>query len=98
MLILTMLISSILAITNVTITESIDGQTYDADWLTVRAIIENENEIPDSVHYSLNGEPVIQMPRLNTDWPTYMQNQTRNGFSESPGPTDASILWTAPVT
>ena len=98
MLVFSFLLSLVLSTTNVTITEPVDGDTYNGDWLTVRAIVENENELPDSVHYTLNGEPVIQIPRLNTDWPTYMQNQTRNGFSESPGPTDATILWTAPVT
>jgi len=98
MLISFMLISCLITATGVSIIEPVDGETYSGDWLTVRAIIENENVVPDSVNYSLNGEPVLQIPRLNTDWPTYMQNQTRNGFSESPGPTDASILWTAPVT
>lgn len=98
MLLVTFLISSILATTSVTITEPVDGESYDGDWLTVRAIVENENELPDSVHYTLNGSTVEQIPKLNTDWHTYMQNDTRNGFSESPGPTDASILWTAPVT
>lgn len=98
MIIHSFLISVALSTTSVTITEPVDGDIYNGDWLTVRAIIENENELPDSVHYTLNGEPVIQIPRLNTDWPTYMQNQIRNGFSESPGPTDSTILWTAPVT
>ncbi len=84
--------------TNLTITEPIDGETYNGDWLTVRAIVENENEMADSVHYSLNGQPVVQIPRLNTDWYTYMQNDLHHGFSESPAPTDNTILWTAPVT
>lgn len=98
MLIFSLLITIVLSAPGVTITEPVDGESYNGDWLTVRAIVENENEIPDSVHYSLNGEPVIQIPRLHTDWPTYMQNDIRNGFSESPGPTDSNILWTAPVT
>ncbi|MCD4849090.1 MAG: PQQ-binding-like beta-propeller repeat protein, partial [Candidatus Aegiribacteria sp.] len=50
------------------------------------------------VQYSLNGQPVIQIPRLNTDWYTYMQNDLHHGFSESPAPTDNTILWTALVT
>jgi outer membrane protein assembly factor BamB len=82
----------------VNITEPVDGETYDGDWLTVRAIVENENEIPEVVQYSLNGQPVVQIPRLNTDWYTYMQNDLHRGFSESPAPTDNTILWTAPVT
>ena len=69
MLLSTLLISTFLLTTSVTITEPVDGDTYDGDWLTVRAIVENENELPDSVHYTLNGETVIEIPRLNTDWP-----------------------------
>ena len=80
------------------ITEPVDGETYDGDWLTVRAIVENENEIPEYVQYSLNGQPVVLIPRLNTDWYTYMQNDLHHGYSESPAPTDNTILWTAPVT
>ncbi|MCD4776711.1 MAG: PQQ-binding-like beta-propeller repeat protein, partial [Candidatus Aegiribacteria sp.] len=83
---------------NLTITEPVDGEIYNGDWLSIRAIVENENEPPDSVHYTLNGEPVIQISRLNTDWPTYMQNYQNHGYSESPAPTDNTILWTAPVT
>ena len=94
-----MILTAILiSTTSLTITEPVDGETYDGDWLTLRAIVENENEIPDSVHYSLNGEPVIQVLRLNTDWYTYMQNDLHHGYSESPAPTDNTILWTAPVT
>lgn len=98
MLLSTFLTCSVILTTSVAITEPIDGDTYDGDWLTVRAIVENENELPDSVHYTLNGEPVIQIPRLNTDWPTYMQNYQNHGYSESPAPSDNTILWTAPVT
>ncbi len=93
-----LLASILISTTNLTITEPVDGETYDGDWLTVRAIVENENEIADSVHYSLNSQPVIRIPRLNTDWYTYMQNDVHHGYSESPAPTDNTILWTAPVT
>ncbi|MCD4706554.1 MAG: PQQ-binding-like beta-propeller repeat protein [Candidatus Sabulitectum sp.] len=98
MLIVSLLITAFLSTASVTITEPVDGETYSGDWLTLRAIVENENEVPDSVLYILNGEPVIQIPRLNTDWPTYMQNDLHHGYSESPAPTDNTILWTAPVT
>ena len=94
----TLLVAILTSTTNLTITEPIDGETYDGDWLTVRAIVENDNEIPDSVHYSLNSQPVIQIPRLNTDWYTYMQNDLHHGYSESPAPTDNTVLWTAQVT
>jgi len=97
-ILLLVLIGTSLAVENVAITEPQDGATYDGDWLTVRAIVENDNELPDSVHYSLNGDPVILIPRLNTDWYTYMQNDLHHGYSESPAPTDNTILWTAPVT
>ncbi|NOQ23715.1 MAG: PQQ-binding-like beta-propeller repeat protein [Candidatus Aegiribacteria sp.] len=94
----TILTVILISVTNLTITEPVDGETYDGDWLPLRAIVENENEIPDSVHYSLNGQTAALIPRLNTDWYTYMQNDQRNGYSESPAPHDATILWTAPVT
>lgn len=98
MSVIAFLISSILATTRVAITEPVDGETYLSDWLTIRAIVENDNELPDSVHFSLNGEPVIQIPRLNTDWNTYMANDCRLGYSESPAPHDNTVLWTAPIT
>ncbi len=88
----------VISATGVNITEPVDGETYNDDWLTVRAIVENENEIPEYVHYSINGQSVVQIPRLNTDWYTYMANDLHTGFSESPAPTDDTILWTAPVT
>lgn len=92
------LVLSILSVSSVTITEPLDGETYDGDWLPLRAIVENENEVPDSVHYSLNGQTTVLIPRLNTDWYTYMANDCRLGYSESPAPHDNTVLWTAPVT
>lgn len=91
-------VSSLLASISVSIVEPLNGESYDGNWLTVKAFIENENEVPDSVSYTLNAVFCAQIPRLITDWPTYMQNQTRNGFTESAGPSDESVLWTAPVT
>ena len=98
MLFVTLLTAVLISATNLTITEPADGETYNGDWLTVRAIVENDNEVPDYVEYSLNGQPVMQIPRLNTDWYTYMQDDLHRGYSESPAPTDNTILWTAPVT
>ena len=92
------LLSSLIASTSVSIVEPVDGETYNGDWLTVRAIAENDNEMPDSVHYTLNGGSRVLIPRLSTDWPTYMQNYQNTGFSESPAPLTDEILWTAPVT
>ena len=94
----TILTAILISTTSLTITEPVDGETYDGNWLPLRAIVENENEVPDSVHYSLNGQTAVLILRLNTDWYTYMQNDLRNGYSESPAPHDATILWTAPVT
>ncbi len=37
----------VISATGVNITEPVDGGTYNGDWLTVRAIVENENEIPE---------------------------------------------------
>ncbi|MCD4706880.1 MAG: PQQ-binding-like beta-propeller repeat protein [Candidatus Sabulitectum sp.] len=97
MLVCTLMTSIFIFTTSVEITEPVDGETYNGDWLTVRAVVENENEIPDSVHYTLNGEAAIQIPRLNTDWYTYMQNDLHHGFSESPAPHEPTVLWAAPV-
>ncbi|MCD4846741.1 MAG: PQQ-binding-like beta-propeller repeat protein [Candidatus Aegiribacteria sp.] len=94
-----MILTAILiSVTNLTITEPVDGETYDGDWLPLRAIVENENELPDSVHYNLNGQTAVLIPRLNTDWYTYMQNDLHHGYSESPAPHDNTVLWTAPIT
>ena len=90
-----LLTSLLISTTSLTIVEPMDGETYNGDWLPLRAIVENENELPDSVHYSLNGASVVPVPRLNTDWPTYMQNYQNIGYSESPAPTDNTILWSA---
>ena len=98
MLFVTLLTAAMIFATSLTITEPVDGETYNGDWLTVRAIVENNNEVPDYVQHSLNGQPVLQIPRLDTDWYTYMQNDLHHGFSESPAPIDNTILWTAPVT
>ncbi len=98
MLVIAFTISFVLSATSLTITEPTDGETYDGDWLTVRAIVENSNMLPDSVCYSLNGSLIVPVPRLNTDWYTYMQNDLHNGYSESPAPLDNTIFWTAPVT
>ena len=98
MLIDILLIAFAFSTTSLTITEPVDGETYNGDWLSIKAIVENENEIPENVRYTLNEQPLIEIPRLNTDWYTYMANNLRTGFSESPAPTDNTILWTAPVT
>ncbi|MCK5134083.1 MAG: PQQ-binding-like beta-propeller repeat protein [Candidatus Sabulitectum sp.] len=97
MLFSTFLTCIFLQTTGVTITEPVDGDTYDGDWLTVRVILENENELPDSVHYTLNEGPVIQIPRLNTDWYTYMGNDSHTGHSESPAPLNANMLWSKDI-
>ena len=94
----TILAVVLISTTNLTITEPVDGETYDGDWLPLRAIVENENEVPDSVHYSLNGQAYVLIPRLNTDWYTYMANDCRTGYSESPAPYDNTILWTAQIS
>jgi outer membrane protein assembly factor BamB len=93
---LILVLASISAV-SVDIAEPEDGETYDGDWLSLRAIVQNDNEIPDSVHYSLNGGQVTLVPRLSTDWPTYMQNYANNGYSNTPGPASGTVLWSAPV-
>lgn len=92
-----LLVTAILAVTDVSITEPADGGTYNGDWLTVTAIVQNENEIPDSVHYSLNGDAVVSIPRLNTDWYTFRGNDLHTGYCESPGPSAYSNFWKASI-
>ena len=98
MLTVTLFINILFSVAAVTITAPIDNEIYTTDLLTIRAIVENDNILPDSVHYSLNGESVIAIPKRNTDWYTYMANDNHTGCSESYAPTDNSILWTAPIT
>ena len=97
-ILLIILVGSSWAIEKVEIREPVDGNIYNGDWLTLRAIVDNDNELPDSVHFSLNEQPVLPVPRLNTDWYTYMANDHHTGYSESPAPLDNTVLWTAPVT
>lgn len=65
--------------------------------LNVRAVLDFENLMADQVVFFLNGAPAVEMPRLNTDWYTYMQSDLHHGFSESPAPQEPEILWTAAV-
>lgn len=96
---LSIILFVLLSVVNVDIVEPEHCMDYNLDQLPgLRVIVENENEIPDSVSYSLNGEPFVQISRLNTDWPTYMQNYQNHGYSESPAPLTNEILWTAAVT
>lgn len=92
------LLASILGVTGLVITEPIQGQTYTGDWLSIRAIVENDNQPPDSVVCVLNEGSHVAVPRLSTDWYTYMANNEHTGFSQSPAPLDDTVLWTAPVT
>ncbi len=99
MLISVILVVITLSSTHLVITEPVDGEYYNfGESLNVRAMAEVIYEMPDSVHYSLNAEPVVQIQRLNTDWYTFMGNDCRTGYSESPAPYDNNVLWTAPVT
>ena len=81
-----LIMSTLISATSVTITEPVDGETYDGDWLMLKAIVENDDEVPDSLHSVLNGSPTAPVPRLSTDWYTYMQNDLHHGYSESPAP------------
>jgi outer membrane protein assembly factor BamB len=91
-------LSSFGLITGAEITFPEDGAAYNSPDLNVRAVLDFENLMADQVLYSLNGGPPVVIPRLDTDWYTYMGNDLHTGFSESPAPHDATILWTAPVT
>ncbi len=92
------LLAFLMAVSGVEIVSPEEGGVYDGNWLTVRAIVENDDILPDSVSFVLNGDPSVPVPRLSTDWYTYMADDLHRGFSESPAPMDDTILWTAPVT
>jgi outer membrane protein assembly factor BamB len=91
---LLLLASSIGLASGVEITFPADGEAYSSPDLNVRAVLDFENQMADQVVYSLNGGPAVEIPRLSTDWYTYMGNDLHTGFSESPAPHDATILWT----
>ncbi|MBD3278484.1 MAG: PQQ-binding-like beta-propeller repeat protein [Candidatus Aegiribacteria sp.] len=93
-----LLISTLISATSVTITWPAEGETYSGDWLMLKAIVENENEIPDSVHYELNGQAPMMVSRLNTDWYTYMANDSRTGYSEASAPHTSEILWARAIS
>lgn len=99
MFVFSLVASLLISTLGLSITEPENCGLYNLDELPgFRAIVENDNQIPDSVHYSINGESFVQVSRLNTDWPTFMQNNENHGYSESPGPVDNSILWTVSIT
>ncbi len=93
-----LLLASILGATGLVITEPVQGQTYPGNWLSIRALVENNDQPADSVVCVLNSEAPAAVPRLSTDWYTYMANNDHTGFSQSPAPVDNAVLWTAPVT
>ncbi len=98
MYIIYVIVTSLLAVTSLHITEPESMASYNLDELPgLRIIVENENEIPDSIRYSLNGNDFITVSRLSTDWPTYMQNIEKHGYSESPAPVDDTVLWVFPI-
>lgn len=81
----------------VEITSPENSGVYSSPGIDVRAVLDYENLLADSVLFSLNGGAWCPLPRLDTDWYTYMQNDLHHGFSESPAPHDATVLWTAPI-
>ncbi len=83
------------ASSTVLVTAPVDGETYAADWLDLKALVTNENYPPDSVTFILNGAAPEAVPRLSTDWHTYMGNDLHTGFSLSPAPMEPTLLWAA---
>jgi outer membrane protein assembly factor BamB len=82
----------------VEITSPQDGGVYSAPDLGVRVVVDWGSEMADSVVYSLNGGVGVEIPRLDTDWYTYLQNDLHHGWSESPAPHTPDVLWTAAVS
>lgn len=95
---LLLLASSVCLASGVEITFPVDGEAYTSPDLNVRAVLDFDDQMADLVVYALNGSPSVVIPRLDTDWYTYMGNDLHSGFSESPAPHDATVLWTASVT
>lgn len=93
-----LLLAAAVSALDVSITQPEDGGSYGVQNLVLRVLVENDDVLPDSVTFSLNGEAFTQVPRLDTDWHTYMQNPVHNGLSLSPAPLTNEVLWTAPVT
>ena len=90
-------ISAVISATSLTITDPVEGEAYRTGSLFLKVIVENDNRVPDSVCFSLNETPQVPIPRLSTDWPTYMQNYRNTGYSMSPAPSTPEVLWTAPI-
>ncbi|MGM0628687.1 MAG: PQQ-binding-like beta-propeller repeat protein, partial [Candidatus Fermentibacterota bacterium] len=82
----------------VEITSPQDGGVYLDPELDVRVVVDWASEMADSVAYSLNGGAGVEAPRLDTDWYTYLQNDLHHGWSESPAPHTANVLWSAEVS
>lgn len=92
---ITIVYAWVLSSLGVSIVEPVDGGVYQEEWLSLRALVTNDNELPDSVVYSLNGGEQTTVPRLVTDWFTYMANDQHTGFSQSPAPLEGTLLWAA---
>lgn len=82
----------------VEITSPQDGGVYSDPDLEVRVVVDWGSETADSVAYSLNGAAGMEIPRLDTDWYTYLQNDLHHGWSESPAPHSPEVLWSAAVS
>jgi len=75
-----------------------DGGVYPDPEMEARVVVDWGNEMADSVVYSLNGGVGVDIPRLDTDWYTYLQNDLHHGWSESPAPHSPEVLWSAAVS
>jgi eukaryotic-like serine/threonine-protein kinase len=64
----------------------------------LRIIVETDEMYIDSVRYSINNDTPVVIEKSNTDWYTYMCNDSHSGYSESIAPDNDRLLWTAPVT
>ena len=82
---------------SVQIVHPADQGVYGTALLELRVLVMNDDVLPDSVTFTLDGGSSVPLPRLSTDWPTYMQNNQNHGCSQSPAPMTNEVLWTAPV-
>ncbi len=86
------------AVAGIEITFPLDGGAYASPDLHVRAVLDFESLMAGEAGFVLNGGPPSAMPRLVTDWYTYMNDDLHTGCSEAPAPHSDVVLWTAPVT
>lgn len=97
-LVTTIILLAAVPVSGIEIKEPVEGKNYYTQEIDVRVIVETAKTPSDTAFFTLNGESDGFIPRIDTDWYTYMRNSLRQGYSESYAPVEPDILWTAAVT